>query len=95
MADGETSASPARDPSRSGAPEDRVAREGRRKLAMAKAEIVGTVVSNKMAKSVVVTVERLVRHQFAARLWLATATISVLGFERETPAVRRWNAPVR
>jgi broad specificity phosphatase PhoE len=31
----------------------------------------------------------------AARLWLATATISVLGFERETPAVRRWNAPVR
>ena len=30
-----------------------------------------------------------------ARLWLATATISVLGFERETPAFRRWNAPVR
>jgi broad specificity phosphatase PhoE len=29
-----------------------------------------------------------------ARLLLATATISVLGFERETPAVRRWNAPV-
>jgi probable phosphoglycerate mutase len=29
-----------------------------------------------------------------ARLWLATATISVLGFERETAAVRRWNAPV-
>jgi len=29
---------------------------------MAKAEIVGTVVSNKMAKSVVVTVERQVRH---------------------------------
>ena len=33
--------------------------------------------------------------EVAARLWLATATISVLGFERETPAVRRWNAPVR
>ncbi|HEX6584470.1 MAG TPA: histidine phosphatase family protein [Thermoleophilaceae bacterium] len=30
-----------------------------------------------------------------AKLWLATATISVLGFERETPAFRRWNAPVR
>jgi small subunit ribosomal protein S17 len=29
---------------------------------MAKSEIVGTVVSNKMAKSVVVTVERQVRH---------------------------------
>jgi broad specificity phosphatase PhoE len=31
----------------------------------------------------------------AARLWLATATISVLGFERETAAIRRWNAPAR
>jgi broad specificity phosphatase PhoE len=30
-----------------------------------------------------------------ARLWLATATISVLGFERETPVFRCWNAPVR
>jgi len=30
-----------------------------------------------------------------AHFWLATATISVLGFERETPAFRRWNAPVR
>jgi small subunit ribosomal protein S17 len=29
---------------------------------MAKVEIIGTVVSNKMAKSVVVTVERQVRH---------------------------------
>ena len=29
---------------------------------MAKTEIVGTVVSNKMAKSVVVTIERQVRH---------------------------------
>jgi broad specificity phosphatase PhoE len=29
-----------------------------------------------------------------ARFWLATATISVLGFERETPAFRRWNAPI-
>jgi small subunit ribosomal protein S17 len=29
---------------------------------MAKAEIIGTVVSNKMAKSVVVTTERQVRH---------------------------------
>ena len=29
-----------------------------------------------------------------ARLWLATATVSVLGFERETATVRRWNAPV-
>ena len=29
---------------------------------MAKAEIIGTVVSNKMAKSVVVTIERQVRH---------------------------------
>jgi broad specificity phosphatase PhoE len=29
------------------------------------------------------------------RFWLATATISVVGFERETAAVRRWNAPVR
>ena len=29
-----------------------------------------------------------------ARFWLATATISVLGFERETAAIRRWNAPV-
>jgi probable phosphoglycerate mutase len=30
-----------------------------------------------------------------ARFWLATATISVLGFERESAAVRRWNAPIR
>jgi small subunit ribosomal protein S17 len=30
---------------------------------MAKAEIIGTVVSNKMAKSVVVTTERQVRHE--------------------------------
>jgi broad specificity phosphatase PhoE len=30
-----------------------------------------------------------------ARFWLATATISVLGSERETPVFRRWNAPVR
>jgi broad specificity phosphatase PhoE len=30
-----------------------------------------------------------------ARFWLATATISVLGFERETAVFRRWNAPVR
>jgi probable phosphoglycerate mutase len=30
-----------------------------------------------------------------ARLWLATATISLLGFERETAAIRRWNAPAR
>lgn len=30
-----------------------------------------------------------------ARFWLATATLSVLGFERETAAFRRWNAPVR
>ena len=29
-----------------------------------------------------------------AHFWLATATISVVGFERETPAFRRWNAPV-
>ena len=31
----------------------------------------------------------------AARFWLATATISELGFEQETAAIRRWNAPVR
>jgi broad specificity phosphatase PhoE len=30
-----------------------------------------------------------------ARFWLATATISVLGFEHENAAFRRWNAPVR
>jgi probable phosphoglycerate mutase len=30
-----------------------------------------------------------------ARFWLATATISVLGFERETAGFRRWNAPIR
>jgi broad specificity phosphatase PhoE len=30
-----------------------------------------------------------------ARLWLATATLSVLGFERETAVIRRWNAPAR
>ena len=29
-----------------------------------------------------------------AHFWLATATVSVVGFERETPALRRWNAPV-
>ena len=33
--------------------------------------------------------------EVGARLWLATATISVLGFERETATIRRWNAPVR
>ena len=46
---------------RAGARQDGAAREGRQGLAMAKAEIVGTVVSNKMAKSVVVTIERQVR----------------------------------
>jgi broad specificity phosphatase PhoE len=30
-----------------------------------------------------------------ARLWLATATISIVGFERETAAMRRWNAPIQ
>ena len=30
-----------------------------------------------------------------ARFWLYTATISVLGFERETAVFRRWNAPIR
>jgi probable phosphoglycerate mutase len=30
-----------------------------------------------------------------ARFWVATATISVLGFERETAVFKRWNAPVR
>jgi broad specificity phosphatase PhoE len=30
-----------------------------------------------------------------AHLSLATATISLLGFERETAVIRRWNAPVR
>jgi broad specificity phosphatase PhoE len=30
-----------------------------------------------------------------ARFWLATATVSVLGFERETTVFRRWNAHVR
>jgi len=35
------------------------------------------------------------RPEAGARLWLATATISVLGFERETATLRRWNAPVR
>jgi broad specificity phosphatase PhoE len=30
-----------------------------------------------------------------ARFWLATATISVLGFERENAVFKRWNAPVR
>ena len=33
------------------------------------------------------------RPEAGARLWLATATISVLGFERETATLRRWNAP--
>jgi broad specificity phosphatase PhoE len=32
--------------------------------------------------------------QWGARLVLATATLSVLGWERETAAVRLWNAPV-
>ena len=35
---------------------------------MAKTEIVGTVVSNKMAKSVVVTIERKVRHGVYGKL---------------------------
>jgi small subunit ribosomal protein S17 len=35
---------------------------------MAKTEIVGTVVSNKMAKSVVVTIERQVRHDVYGKL---------------------------
>ncbi len=29
-----------------------------------------------------------------ALFWLATATLSVLGFERETAVMRRWNAPL-
>jgi broad specificity phosphatase PhoE len=31
--------------------------------------------------------------EWGARLVLATATLSVLGWERETPALRLWNAP--
>ena len=40
---------------------------------MAKSEIVGTVVSNKMAKSVVVTVERKVRHGVYGKLQRLTS----------------------
>jgi small subunit ribosomal protein S17 len=40
---------------------------------MAKTEIVGTVVSNKMAKSVVVTVERKVRHGVYGKLQRLTS----------------------
>lgn len=29
---------------------------------------------------------------FGCRLWLATGSLSVLGFERETRVIRRWNA---
>lgn len=29
---------------------------------------------------------------FGCRLWLATGSLSVLGFERETQVIRRWNA---
>jgi small subunit ribosomal protein S17 len=40
---------------------------------MAKTEIVGTVVSNKMAKSVVVTIERQVRHDVYGKLQRLTS----------------------
>ena len=40
---------------------------------MAKAEIIGKVVSNKMAKSVVVTVERQVRHEVYGKLQRLTS----------------------
>ena len=40
---------------------------------MAKTEIVGTVVSNKMAKSVVVTIERQVRHGVYGKLQRLTS----------------------
>ena len=40
---------------------------------MAKRELVGTVVSNKMAKSVVVTVERKVRHGVYGKLHRLTS----------------------
>jgi len=40
---------------------------------MAKKEIVGTVVSDKMAKSVVVAVERQVRHQLYGKLQRLTS----------------------
>ena len=40
---------------------------------MARAEIIGTVVSNKMAKSVVVTVERQVRHGVYGKLQRLTS----------------------
>jgi broad specificity phosphatase PhoE len=33
--------------------------------------------------------------ELGARLWLATGTVSVLGFERETATLKRWNSPVR
>ncbi|MBJ7332084.1 MAG: histidine phosphatase family protein, partial [Solirubrobacteraceae bacterium] len=29
---------------------------------------------------------------FGSRMWLATGSLSVLGFEREVRVVRRWNA---
>jgi small subunit ribosomal protein S17 len=40
---------------------------------MAKTELVGTVVSNKMAKSVVVTIERQVRHGVYGKLQRLTS----------------------
>jgi small subunit ribosomal protein S17 len=40
---------------------------------MAKTEIVGKVVSNKMAKSVVVTIERQVRHEVYGKLQRLTS----------------------
>jgi small subunit ribosomal protein S17 len=40
---------------------------------MAKVEIIGKVVSNKMAKSVVVTVERQVRHEVYGKLQRLTS----------------------
>ena len=56
-----------------GARQDGAAREGRQGLAMAKAEIIGKVVSNKMAKSVVVTIERQVRHGVYGKLQRLTS----------------------
>ena len=82
---GQTRGGPqAQEPSpRHGARQDRAAREGGR-VGMATKEVTGVVVSNKMDKTVVVAVERQIRHDVYGKTQRRTSTFMAHD-EKATP----------